>query len=162
MCGIAGYIGPDIRRLPEEADRALAAAIRYRGRDAEGQWSDGQRARLLHARLSIIDVAGGGQPMADSTGRYVIVFNGEIYNYKELRAAYARHGVKFRTQSDTEVVLAGYRLLGERVCEELNGMFALAIWDQAEQRLFLARDRLGKKTPFLVCRQWRLRLFFLS
>ncbi len=148
MCGIAGYIGPDIRRLPASAGRAMAAAIRYRGRDAEGRWSDGRRVFLAHSRLSVIDVAGGGQPMTDTTGRYVLVFNGEIYNYKELRAAYARRGARFRTQSDTEVVVEGYRLLGERVCQDLNGMFALAIWDLEEQQLFLARDRLGKKPLF--------------
>lgn len=143
MCGIAGTIGRD---LPDDAiGRAMADAIRYRGRDAERTWTDGRQARLLHSRLSIIALADGDQPMRDPTGRYTIVYNGEVYNYVELREAYRKAGATFRTASDTEVVLQGYVLKGAAVCQDLIGMFALAIWDSHERTLFLARDRLGKK-----------------
>ena len=145
MCGIAGYIGHiGIGQRPE--DEAIRSAIRYRGRDDEGVWScQSSCARLFHSRLSIIDLESGAQPMTDLSGRYVIVFNGEIYNYIELRRLYATAGASFRTHSDTEVILEGYKLKGEAVCQDLNGMFAFAIWDTKEQSLFLARDRLGKK-----------------
>ena len=89
--------------------------------------------------------------MADEHERYVLVFNGAIYNYRELRDDYSRRGAKFRTHSDTEVILHGFVLKGERVLDDLNGMFAFAIWDRQERRLFLARDRLGKK-PLFWCR----------
>lgn len=145
MCGIAGMIAHDVRRVPEDATVRIRSAIRYRGRDAEGAWSDGERVRLFHSRLAIIDPVSGGQPMEDGAQRYVIVFNGEIYNYRELRQEYARMGACFHTQSDTEVILEGFRLKGAEVCRDLNGMFAFAIWDKVEGTLFLARDRLGKK-----------------
>jgi asparagine synthase (glutamine-hydrolysing) len=148
MCGIGGYISNDASAMPETAKQTLRGAIRYRGRDAKGEWGDGKHVQLFHTRLSIIDLKTGGQPMQDVSGRFVIVFNGEIYNYRELRQAYSKAGATFRTESDTEVILEGYRLKGPRVCEDLNGMFAFAIWDCAERRLFLARDRLGKKPLF--------------
>ena len=100
---------------------------------------------LFHSRLNIIDLNTGDQPMADHTGRYVIIYNGEIYNYIELKREYKKQGALFRTQSDTEVILEGFKLKGENVCNDLNGMFAFAIWDCYKQRLFIARDRLGKK-----------------
>lgn len=121
--------------------------IRFRGRESEGRWI-GDGIALAHSRLSIIDPETGGQPMDDAEGRHTIVFNGEIYNYLELKAEYERAGFVFRTSSDTEVILAGYRLKGERVCGDLNGMFALAILDRRDGALFLARDRLGKKPLF--------------
>jgi asparagine synthase (glutamine-hydrolysing) len=147
MCGIAGYVGADIGCL-HAVDDAIFDAIRYRGRDAEGSWTDHRFATLFNTRLSIIDLAGGGQPMHDRGGRYVMVFNGAIYNYRELKVAYEKSGAIFRTQSDTEVILEGFILKGERVVDDLNGMFAFAIWDKFEKRLFLARDRLGKKPLF--------------
>ena len=145
MCGIAGFIAEEIEVVPESARACLQEAIRYRGRDAEGTWSDGRRVHLAHTRLSIIDLKAGAQPMQDLSGRFVIVFNGEIYNYRELRDLYERAGARFQTASDTEVILEGFRLKGERVCEDLNGMFAFAIYDRDTGILFLARDRLGKK-----------------
>ena len=148
MCGIAGYMSETIGAVPAKAQQTLRDAILYRGKDASGEWRDDGRVHLLHARLSIIDLKTGGQPMQDVSGRFVIVFNGEIYNYRELRDAYRRAGAAFRTESDTEVILEGYRLKGARVCEDLNGMFAFAIWDRVERQLFLARDRLGKKPLF--------------
>ena len=147
MCGIAGYIATE---LPPRSciDTAMRAAIRYRGRDSEGEWSDGANVRLFHSRLSIISLSDGDQPMVDVSGRFTIVFNGEIYNYVELRQSYKKLGAQFRTSSDTEVILEGFKLKGPAVCQDFNGMFAFAIWDRVERRLFLARDRLGKKPLF--------------
>jgi len=145
MCGIAGYVG-HIGNGQSSEDEAIRNAIRYRGRDREGVWScKTKQARLFHSRLSIIDLESGTQPMTDWSGRYVIVFNGEIYNYLELRKSYAAAGASFRTNSDTEVILEGFKLKGEAVCQDLNGMFAFAVWDTREKKLFLARDHLGKK-----------------
>jgi asparagine synthase (glutamine-hydrolysing) len=148
MCGIAGYVGSDIGGVPKGTDHAMAQAILYRGRDAQGDWGDGRCVKFHHSRLSIIDLDTGGQPMADASGRYVIVFNGEIYNYQELRAEYEEQGATFVTRSDTEVILEGYKQKGRDVCRDLNGMFAFAIWDCRERSLFLGRDRLGKKPLF--------------
>jgi asparagine synthase (glutamine-hydrolysing) len=147
MCGIAGYIATE---LPPRSgiDDVMRSAIRYRGRDSEGEWSDGANARLFHSRLAIISLSDGDQPMMDVSGRFAIVFNGEIYNYVELRQRYKELGAQFRTASDTEVILEGFKLKGPAVCRDLNGMFALAIWDRVERRLFFARDRLGKKPLF--------------
>jgi asparagine synthase (glutamine-hydrolysing) len=147
MCGIAGYISAE---LPPRGgmDGAIRGAIRYRGRDSEGEWSDDANARLFHSRLSIISLDDGDQPMTDVGNRFTIVFNGEIYNYVELRRQYEQLGAQFRTLSDTEVILEGFKLKGPTVCRDLNGMFAFAIWDRVERRLFLARDRLGKKPLF--------------
>lgn len=147
MCGIAGHIAAELVSRSSFAD-AMRTAIRYRGRDSEGEWSDGRNARLFHSRLSIISLEDGDQPMTDVSGRFAIVFNGEIYNYIELREHYRRLGAQFRTSSDTEVIMEGYKLKGPAVCQDLNGMFAIAIWDKIERRLFLARDRLGKKPLF--------------
>lgn len=127
---------------------SMRSAIRYRGLDAESEWGDSGSVRLFHARLSILDLETGAQPMHDVSNRYVIVFNGEIYNYLELRKEYAKAGASFSTHSDTEVILEGFKLKGASVCADLNGMFAFAIWDKLERRLFLARDRLGKKPLF--------------
>lgn len=143
MCGIAGFVGFP-RTGPNALGDDMRRAIRYRGRDGEGQWI-GSGVRFFHSRLSVIAPADGAQPMQDRTGRYVIVFNGEIYNYLELRKTYAQAGARFQTASDTEVILEGFRLKGPAVCDDLNGMFAFAIWDRHERTLFLARDRLGKK-----------------
>jgi asparagine synthase (glutamine-hydrolysing) len=147
MCGIAGYIAAE---LPPRSgmDSVMRGAIRYRGRDNEGEWSDDASARLFHSRLSIISLGDGDQPMTDVGGRFTIVFNGEIYNYVELRQQYKQLGAQFRTSSDTEVILEGFKLKGSAVCQDFNGMFAFAIWDRVERRLFLARDRLGKKPLF--------------
>jgi asparagine synthase (glutamine-hydrolysing) len=144
MCGIAGYLGCTVADS-DRLNAAMRVAIRYRGLDGEGEWRSPGEVQLFHSRLSILDLEGGAQPMIDGSGRYVIVFNGEIYNYLELKQAYSKAGAQFRTNSDTEVILEGYKLKGAAVCRELNGMFAFAIWDKVERRLFLARDRLGKK-----------------
>jgi asparagine synthase (glutamine-hydrolysing) len=144
MCGIAGYIASDLRSLGN-VQAGVLESIRYRGRDDEGGWSDGTQVYLFNTRLSIIDLALGHQPMHDASERFTIIFNGAVYNYKELKAQYEAAGAQFRTHSDTEVIVAGFALKGEKVLDDLNGMFAFAIWDRHESRLFLGRDRLGKK-----------------
>lgn len=148
MCGLAGLIALDIRLVPARAIDAMRDAIGFRGRDAHSEWTDERYVRLAHSRLSIIDLESGGQPMRDVDGRLTIVFTGEIYNYIELRAEYERRGARFRTHSDTEVILEGFKLRGPAVCEDLNGMFAFALWDSARRELTLARDHLGKKPLF--------------
>src|SRR5207247_7469050 len=100
---------------------------------------------LGHRRLSIIDLDTGGQPMQSSDGRYVIVFNGEIYNFLELREQLTRDGAAFKTRSDTEVIIEGYRAWGRNVVDHLHGMFAFVIWDRVRHMAFAARDRLGIK-----------------
>ena len=148
MCGLAGFI-----RLAETPERdghgsvleAMGDAIRHRGPDAGQVWMD-EDIGLVHRRLSIIDLSEAGtQPMVSGDGNLVIVFNGEIYNYQALRTDLIRSGYQFRTQTDTEVLLALYESHGPACLEALNGMFAMAIWDRTDKRLFLARDRLGKK-----------------
>ncbi|WP_026349773.1 asparagine synthase (glutamine-hydrolyzing) [Bordetella sp. FB-8] len=146
MCGIFGFIA----KAPINSESAKSTLekgldrIRHRGPDGSDVWvSRDGLAGLGHVRLAIIDIETGAQPMSSSEGRYTIVFNGEIYNYIELRKEL---GVEhFRTQSDTEIILHAYRKWGSACLERLRGMFAIAIWDAQEQRLFLARDRFGIK-----------------
>jgi asparagine synthase (glutamine-hydrolysing) len=141
MCGIAGELRFD--RPPDAAAvRRMADALRHRGPDAEGFHVDG-RVALAHRRLSILDLAGGGQPMAREG--CAIVFNGEAYQHHEVRDELAGRGHVFTTRSDTEVVLRAYLEWGERFLERIQGMFALALWDARSEKLVLARDRLGKK-----------------
>ena len=144
MCGIAGIFGHNWERAQLAA---MVARQRHRGPDAEGLYVDPQRsAGLGHNRLSIIDLSAAGRnPMMSADGRRWIVFNGEIYNYRELRAEL--HDYPYRTQTDTEVILAAYERWGEACLERFTGMFAFMIWDEREQRLFAARDRFGVK-PF--------------
>ena len=148
MCGICGLIDLNMRsglELPSTV-RLMANRLVHRGPDAEGLWH-GPGVALGHRRLSIIDLAGSIQPMQDPTGRYILVFNGEIYNYLELRSDLEKHGIRFRTEGDTEVLLAAFIIYGPGCLEHLNGMFAFAVWDRQEQILFAARDRMGVK-PF--------------
>jgi len=146
MCGIAGSVNWDGAEVATLG--AMTEAIRHRGPDASGLWSEGPVA-LGHRRLSIIDLSSrADQPMADASGRYHIVFNGEIYNYRELRRQLEKDGMTFRTESDTEVLLSAFIRWGVDALERLNGMFAFAIWDAADERLTLARDRLGEKPLF--------------
>ena len=122
----------------------MTSCLAHRGPDAFGTVNV-QGARLGHRRLSIIDLGGGAQPMADPTERFWITFNGEIYNFRELRAILEAQGRRFRTHSDTEVLLEAYLAFGEQAPQHLNGQYAFAIWDQQERKLFAARDRLGEK-----------------
>lgn len=148
MCGLAGEFFPNRRAQPERV-HDLVTRIAHRGPDDRGLWtSDDGHCSLGHARLSIIDLSPlGHQPMLDATSGNAIVFNGEIYNFKELREQCQRRGDVFRSGSDTEVILALYRRHGKDCLQQLRGMFAFAIWDAANQSLFMARDRVGKK-PF--------------
>ena len=166
MCGICGFTKATEADLPTL--RAMCDVMAHRGPDGEGRYvADG--VALGHRRLSLIDLKGGNQPMvratadpgaavtspaaegskpgAYSTGNYAIVFNGEIYNYRDLRAELADVGWKFETHSDTEVLLVAYLAWGPALLERVRGMFAFAIWDKPKQELFCARDFFGIK-PF--------------
>jgi asparagine synthase (glutamine-hydrolysing) len=150
MCGLVGFLNFDRRFKPEQAQqivRGMAEAVHYRGPDMDGYWASGDNlCHLGHKRLSIIDLSEGGrQPMLDESGRYAIVFNGEIYNFLELRDKLEQAGVTFRTRTDTEVLLKGYIKFGPALFPQLDGMFALAIYDNAQRTMVLARDRCGEK-----------------
>jgi asparagine synthase (glutamine-hydrolysing) len=146
MCGIAGIIGQDlVKGAPAACVAAMAGKLKHRGPDGEGIWADGD-VGLAHRRLAIIDIGGGAQPMLSPSGM-VIVFNGEIYNYIELRHELMAKGRQFVSNSDTEVLLALFEEYGEHCVDRLVGMFAFAIWNPRRRRLFVARDRVGKK-PF--------------
>lgn len=152
MCGIAGAVGlaPGARPEPE-AVRRMSQLIAHRGPDGDGLWtSPSGRACLAHRRLSVIDLATGGQPMVGGDGTSAIVFNGEIYNYRELRDVLRRDGASFRTESDTEVLLELLRREELGCLDQLRGMFAFAYWDDSAGRLLLARDRLGKKPLYFA------------
>ena len=156
MCGITGIIGNfDMHQLD-----AMLLSQHHRGPDATGKYTDAGFAALGHNRLAIIDLsAQSNQPFLDPSGRYVLVFNGEIYNYielkKELEAVYT-----FKTESDTEVLLAAFLVYGKQCLQKLNGMFAFAIWDNQDKKLFAARDRFGVK-PFFYSIQNNV-LYFSS
>lgn len=145
MCGIAGYLELDSARVPhpEVLDRMLDSIV-HRGPDEFGRLIDGPLAMGMR-RLSIIDLKDGKQPIYDESGRYGIVFNGEIYNYKELREDLIGRGHQFKTNSDTEVIIHLYEERGPACVDELRGMFGFAVWDHVERELFIARDRLGIK-----------------
>jgi asparagine synthase (glutamine-hydrolysing) len=149
MCGIAGFfdLTASMQR-PEETLRSMTARLVHRGPDADGHWQDtGCGVGLGHRRLAIVDLsAEGAQPMVSASGRYVVVFNGEIYNFPEVRHDLEKLGTRFRGHSDTEVMLAAIDQWGfAKALPMFNGMFALALWDKHERKLWLARDRLGKK-----------------
>ncbi|WGD30040.1 asparagine synthase (glutamine-hydrolyzing) [Ancylobacter sp. WKF20] len=149
MCGIAGFVGPGTG-----ADlRAMTDALQHRGPDDSGTYEDrslpGAPVQLGFRRLAIVDLEGGRQPMQTADGALVVVFNGEIYNHVELRAALEQSGHRFETDhSDTEVLLHGYRQWGEGLVERLSGMFAFCVYDRRAGRLLLARDHFGKKPLF--------------
>jgi asparagine synthase (glutamine-hydrolysing) len=148
MCGIVGYISPKSLNV-EAVIRAMSDSLVHRGPDASGYWSDLSVGLALgHRRLSIIDLSSSGaQPMMSASGRYVIVLNGEIYNFEALRKELGRNGGKpWRGTSDTEVALEAIETWGfERALKQFIGMFALALWDRRDRKLFLVRDRMGEK-----------------
>ncbi len=152
MCGIAGYINLNSKPASEIILKKMTDKISHRGPDGEGQFIDGCAA-LGHRRLAIIDLSPAGhQPMLSSEGRYVITFNGEVYNFKEIRIELESLGHSFRSKTDTEVILLAYAEWGARCVSRFNGMFAFAIWDKKEKMLFLARDRYGIKPMYYVLR----------
>ncbi len=145
MCGLFGALSYDGSPVDSAHAERMSARVAQRGPDDKGEYFDGP-AMLGHRRLSIIDLSPAGhQPMQDVSGRYVIVFNGTIYNYPELREVLIDKGYRFNSHSDTEVILNAYAHWGEGCVERLHGMFAFAIWDSQARRLFLARDRMGIK-----------------
>jgi asparagine synthase (glutamine-hydrolysing) len=150
VCGIAGYVGKDGSEAldPRRLDNALAA-ITHRGPDGRGSYV-AAGVELGNTRLSIIDVPGGAQPMYSEDESVVAVYNGEIWNYRELRRKLERSGHRFRTRSDTEVLVHGYEEWGDDLPRHLDGMFAFAVWDTRRRRLLLARDRLGKKPLYVL------------
>ena len=154
MCGIAGFVGNGDQAVLDH----MCVALAHRGPDGQGTWIDAEAGvHLGHRRLAVIDPAGGAQPMHD--GDLVVVFNGEIYNFRELRAELERSGARFRSDhSDTEVLLHGYRAWGEKLPTRLNGMWAFAIYDRRARTLFCSRDRFGKK-PFYFHHGPRLFVF---
>ena len=153
MCGIAGWLRGPLRHLDFERLEAMNDSLIHRGPDGQGshitESSGGYQIALGHRRLSIIDLETGAQPMQDEGGRITVVFNGEIYNFQDLREQLSDAGYPFRTSSDTEVLVNGYLHWGESLVEHLRGQFAFAIWDSVDENLFLARDRFGLKPLFL-------------
>ncbi len=147
MCGIFGVVtaGRTLPVTPEEA-RAALLTLGHRGPDGRGEHVT-PSAYIGHQRLAIIDLVGGEQPMTTADGRYVLTFNGQIYNYRELRPELEAAGYRFRDHSDSEVLLAAYVVWGDDCLRRLRGMYAFAILDQETGELFAARDRFGIK-PF--------------
>src|SRR5262245_1513278 len=158
MCGIAGLIS----RNPDLRMSRMLQRIEHHGRDDEGMWTsnevtpDRHQVCFGHRRLSIIDTsAAGHQPMVSVDGRFVVILNGEIYNYRELREELTAEGHRFQTQTDTEVLLSAWAEWNEECLTRLNGMFAFALWDNKERALFLVRDRVGIKPLYYSCQEPR-------
>ncbi len=150
MCGIAGILAfADGREPRDETLAAMVAVIRHRGPD-EQTWTVRGRVGLGISRLAIIDPEGSHQPLANETGDVVLVFNGEIYNYRELHATLEKDGHRFATRGDGEVIVHGYEQWGTGVFARLRGMFAIALWDDRRRRLVLARDRMGIKPLYVA------------
>ena len=149
MCGIAGVYHFNEVKVDLQKAQLMCDVMAHRGPDGEGAWSNQSNSiRLLHRRLSIIDLSdAASQPMISDDASTVIAFNGEIYNYIEIRNELIGLDVSFKTNSDTEVLLKSYLQWGVKCLSYLNGMFAFAIWDDTKQELFCARDRFGEK-PF--------------
>ena len=143
MCGIAGYFGS----IPRERLMLASMSQAHRGPDGDGTWFDvGNSLGLAHRRLAILDLSpNGSQPMSSADGAVTLTFNGEIYNFRELRAELEQQGHRFRGQSDTEVLLELYLEEGEALLRRLNGIFAFALWDKRSSSLFIARDAFGVK-----------------
>src|ERR1700761_5787749 len=158
MCGIAGYVSVRPSEDSEAILKRMTDAIAHRGPDDCGYYHDAF-AHLGHRRLSIIDVAAGHQPMANETGSHWIIYNGEIFNHREIRPSLEQAGHRYQTHCDTETLLHAYEELGQRSVELYRGMFAYAIWDREKRRLFCVRDRLGIK-PFYYF--WNGRVFVFA
>src|SRR5919107_629 len=155
MCGIAGVYEYGGRRADPRVVADMLHAIVHRGPDDEGLHAD-ERIALGARRLSIIDLPGGHQPIANENGDVVVAFNGEIYNYRALRDRLLRAGHQLRTEGDTEVIVHLYEELQDDCVHELDGMFAFAVWDARRQRLLIARDRVGVKPLYYAAPEGRL------
>jgi len=147
MCGIAGIIDYSGNNITVSTIKSMLSSINHRGPDESGIYIS-PNATIGNVRLSIIDLVSGQQPLQDSTGRYWIAFNGEIFNYLELRKELEKNGIRFKTNSDTEVLVELYAKYGSKCLQKLNGQFAFAIWDKQEEELFMARDRVGIRPLF--------------
>src|SRR5262245_45268805 len=148
MCGITGWVSGTTAGPDREVLKRMTRSLAHRGPDAEGIVIDGP-AGLGHRRLSILDLTSvSNQPMRDATGRFLLVFNGEIYNFREVRRSLENLGHKLATQGDTEVLLEALKAWGPAALDRFVGMFAFALWDKSRQKLLLGRDRLGKKPLF--------------
>ncbi len=144
MCGVCGVVGSvNLRRVNRDLLHLMTQRMIHRGPDDDGFYF-GDGIALAVRRLSIIDVPGGHQPIENEDGSAVVVFNGEIYNHKELRARLKAQGHRFRTRTDTEVLVHLYEEYGDAAVHLLQGMFAFGLWDAKRRRLLLARDRLGE------------------
>ncbi len=157
MCGIAGICNPG--RSPENVITGMIATLHHRGPDETGMYVDANMA-MGHARLSIIGLNGGTQPIGNEDGSLWIVYNGEVFNFPELRSMLLKKGHAFQTATDTEVLLHLYEEYGSACLQMVNGQFAFAIWDNCKKELFLARDRVGIR-PLFYC-QSQERLLFAS
>ena len=158
MCGVVGYLNLDDAPAAVRIVERMTRAVAHRGPDGSGTWVDGPLA-LGHRRLAIIDLTpAGAQPMLSADGRFVISYNGEVYNFRELRAELQARGHSFRSSSDTEVIVEAFAQWGVAAVERFNGMFALAVWDRVERRLLLMRDRFGIK-PMYFARVGKTLLF---
>ena len=151
FCGIAGFSGLNDENLLHK----MIETIHHRGPDDTGFFFD-KDVGLANARLSIIDIEGGHQPIQNETGTVHVTYNGEIYNYREVRRELERHGHNFKTKSDTEVIVHGYEEFGESFASKLNGMFAIAVWDAPNRKLILARDRMGIKPLYYFANEGTL------
>lgn len=145
MCGLAGVLDLGGKPVPRDTLERMSGELAHRGPDGDGVWTS-RGVGLAHRRLAILDLSpAGSQPMLAGAGRYAIVYNGEVYNFKELRAVLKRAGRRFRSKTDTEVVLKAYAEWGPDCVKRFNGMFAFAVWDRKKRELFVARDRYGIK-----------------
>jgi asparagine synthase (glutamine-hydrolysing) len=158
MCGIAGYLNIDGRPAALPVLKRMSRVLAHRGPDGDGHWAEGALG-FGHRRLAIIDLTeAAAQPMLSADGRFVLNYNGEVYNFRDLRDELAERGHRFRSTSDTEVVIEAFAQWGAAAVERFNGMFALALWDRKERRLLLARDRYGVK-PLYYARVGRTVVF---
>ena len=151
MCGIAGIFNSNGAPVVQGTLKAMTDAIAHRGPDGEGFWVDGNIG-FGHRRLAILDLSDAAhQPMKSRDGKVVLIYNGEIYNFRELRRELEEEGYNFRSSGDTEVVLNAYHAWGTDCITRFNGMFALVVWDGRRETLFMARDRYGIKPLYYWC-----------
>ena len=155
MCGIAGIFNIDHRPADRELTHRMTEVLSHRGPDGSGIFASGPAA-LGHRRLSIIDLAGGVQPMTNEDGTIHVTFNGEIYNFIELRDELVSAGHVFTTRSDTEVIVHAYEQWGDDCVKRFNGIFAFALWDSTRSRMLLARDHVGVKPLYYRLQDGRL------